>query len=175
MIKLNPLFRLRDTFRSGFTLVEVTLSLGIASFAMVAIYGLLPVGINNNQAAFSQSAAASIASGIVSDLRVSGTSNISKVFGFNIPQGGSSQSIGPQTLYFDESLSVSGSVGSAPLKSGSSTPLYRVSVYFGTYPGRASTLARIFITWPALADQDPKIAAQHYAGAFETVTTLDRN
>lgn len=37
----------RNRFRSGgFTLVEVTLAIGIISFAFVAMFGMLPVGLN---------------------------------------------------------------------------------------------------------------------------------
>lgn len=36
----------RPTHRAGFTLVEVTLAIGIISFAFVAMFGLLPVGLS---------------------------------------------------------------------------------------------------------------------------------
>ena len=37
---------LRSLTTKGFTLVEVTLAIGIISFAFVAMFGLLPVGLN---------------------------------------------------------------------------------------------------------------------------------
>jgi len=57
-------------FRAGaFSLVEVTLALGVAAIALLAIFGLLPVGINNNQASIQQTAATNIATGIIADLK----------------------------------------------------------------------------------------------------------
>ena len=42
----------------GFSLVEVTLALGVASVCLIAIFGLLPVGLRTNQDAIQQVAAA---------------------------------------------------------------------------------------------------------------------
>ena len=56
--------------RNAFSLVEVTLALGVAGFALVAIFGLLPIGLNSNQASFQQTAAANLATEILADLRL---------------------------------------------------------------------------------------------------------
>ena len=40
---------------SGFSLIEVTLSLGIIAFALVAVIGLLPAGLNSQKEAADQS------------------------------------------------------------------------------------------------------------------------
>ena len=50
---------------NAFSLVEVTLALGIAAFCLLAIFGLLPVGIKSQQNAIGQTVAAGIATGIV--------------------------------------------------------------------------------------------------------------
>ncbi len=52
----------------AFSLVEVTLALGLTSFCLVAIFGLLPVGLNNNKNSIQQTAASAIISAVVSDL-----------------------------------------------------------------------------------------------------------
>ncbi len=57
------------TRHSAFSLVEVALALGVAGFGLLAIIGLLPVGLNNNQASIQQTAAVNIATEIMADLR----------------------------------------------------------------------------------------------------------
>ena len=55
--------RRRGGFRaklSGFTLVEVTLALGVISFAFVAMFGLLPVGLNVSRQAIDTTVTAQI-------------------------------------------------------------------------------------------------------------------
>ena len=55
--------------RSGFSLVEVVIAIGVVSFAMVAILGSLPVGIQSMQDAMQMQAKASIAQQLRSDLQ----------------------------------------------------------------------------------------------------------
>ena len=54
---------------AAFSLVEVTLALGIAAFCLIAVFGLMPVGVQTNRNATSQTAATDIIAAIVSDLR----------------------------------------------------------------------------------------------------------
>jgi uncharacterized protein (TIGR02598 family) len=61
--------KLAPRHHSAFSLVEVTLALGVAAFALVAIFGLLPVGLNSNQASIEQTTATSLATRISADLR----------------------------------------------------------------------------------------------------------
>ena len=42
---------------AAFSLVEVTLALGIAAICLVALFGLMPVGVQTNRSATSQTAA----------------------------------------------------------------------------------------------------------------------
>ena len=55
----------------AFSLVEVTLALGIAAFCLIAVFGLMPVGVRTNRNATSQTAATNILSSVVSDIRAS--------------------------------------------------------------------------------------------------------
>jgi type II secretory pathway pseudopilin PulG len=52
----------------AFSLIEVTIALGIAAFCLITVFALLPIGINTNQNAFEQTAAAGIASAIAADI-----------------------------------------------------------------------------------------------------------
>jgi uncharacterized protein (TIGR02598 family) len=54
---------------SGFSLVEVTLALGIAAFCLIAVFGLIPVGVQTNRNATSQTAATNIIALVAADLR----------------------------------------------------------------------------------------------------------
>src|SRR5437773_10927056 len=55
----------------AFSLVEVTLALGVAAFCLIAVFGLVPVGVQTNRNATSQTAATNILSSVVSDIRAS--------------------------------------------------------------------------------------------------------
>ena len=54
---------------AAFSLVEVTLALGIAAFCLIAVFGLVPVGVQTNRNATSQTAATNILSSVVRDFR----------------------------------------------------------------------------------------------------------
>ncbi len=60
---------------SGFSLVEVVVAIGIASFALLAVVGLLPVGMKSAQTAREQAAAASVMNSIANALRYAETTN----------------------------------------------------------------------------------------------------
>ena len=53
----------------AFSLVELTLALGVAAFCLIGVFGLMPVGVQTNRNSTSQSAAANIMAAVVSDLR----------------------------------------------------------------------------------------------------------
>lgn len=40
---------------------------------------------------------------------------------------------------------------------------------------KTATVARILITWPAMADQSGGTLPTHYSGSYETVIALDRS
>ncbi len=56
---------------AAFSLVELTLAIGIAAFCLIAVVGLMPVGMLTNRNATSQTAATNILSSVVSDIRAS--------------------------------------------------------------------------------------------------------
>jgi type II secretory pathway pseudopilin PulG len=88
---------------TAFSLVEVTLALGIAAFCLIAVFGLIPVGVQTNRNSTSQTAATSILASVVSDIRTTARATPgvapSTLYRIIIPAPGS---IGnPQTRYFD--------------------------------------------------------------------------
>ncbi len=58
----------RVTTNDGFTLVEVVLALGIIGFAILAILGILPVGLNTGRSAQDETRAAQIAQTIIESI-----------------------------------------------------------------------------------------------------------
>ncbi|MDQ3623230.1 MAG: hypothetical protein M3463_12175 [Verrucomicrobiota bacterium] len=177
--------RMPQRTASGLTLVEICLALGIAGFCLIAVFGLLPVGINTNQSAVEQTAAASIATMVAADLQMKKVApdgeeseadqrNLSPRFGFTIPVAGEPPSAAPQTIYMGEDLSPTGSLGSGPTE----TSRYRVSVGF-TPPEEASskwtTSARILVTWPAASDNKPESWPSKHIGSFEAVIAFTRD
>ena len=55
----------------AFSLVELTLALVVAALCLIAVFGLVPVGVQTNRNATSQTAATNILSSVVSDIRAS--------------------------------------------------------------------------------------------------------
>jgi hypothetical protein len=168
--------------RRGFSLVEVTLAVGVAGFCLLSLFGLLPVGLSSNQTSLEQTMAGNIAGAIVADLRcaqplVTGTS---PHFLIPIPAAGAAGSM--HTVYLASNGSAT-SVDSGPVTSGSSVSRYRATIQFyppqtvstQAGPPRTATSVRLLITWPALADSNPDNLPSNYTGSCEVDTTLDRN
>lgn len=53
----------------AFSLVELTLALGVAAFCLIGVFGLMPVGVQTNRNSTSQSGAVNIMAAVVADLR----------------------------------------------------------------------------------------------------------
>ena len=60
---------------AAFSLVEVTLALGVAAFCLIAVFGLMPIGVQTNRNATSQTAATNIMASVVADLRATPKAN----------------------------------------------------------------------------------------------------
>src|SRR6187551_60791 len=80
----------------AFSLIEVVLALGVAAFSLIAVFALLPVGVQTNRNAISQTATTEILASVIADLRatpkppaVNTSSQYQIVFGSS------------KTLYFD--------------------------------------------------------------------------
>ncbi len=167
--------KLSNRQAQGFSLIELLLALGIASFCLIPLLGLLPVGLRNDQSSNEQTRMANIATLIVRDMTsVSSTNTTTPLYGFQIPAAGGTANTSPQTLYLAPDGSETGTVGTAP----GSTAFYRVSIAFippASAVSQTATLARVTVTWPALADAIPSQWPTHYNGILQTVVALDRN
>lgn len=147
----------------AFSLVEITLALGVAAFSLLAIFGLLATGVQINHTATEQSASVSVLTAVAADLRAT-PATVANSLQFDIPIPPKPiTAITTTTLYFDSTGQSSKSlIGSSR---------YRVVVSFLQNAGvRTATLADLRLTWPAAAD--PTNAS---TGASETFVALDRN
>jgi uncharacterized protein (TIGR02598 family) len=140
----------------GFSLVEVTLALGVMAVCLIAVFGLLPTGMNSNQAAIQQTATSAILTMISEDLH-STPKNANSSLRLNIPIPGGT---GGTTLYFTET-------GNPDTQANSR---YRASVIFTPSTNRLATTGKILITWPAQQDDTSKAT-----GSTEAFIALDRN
>lgn len=146
---------------SGFSLIEVTLALGVAAFCLLAVFGLLPIGLKTQQFAIEQTAATRIVSAAVSDLRnTPPAATTSSLFTINIPANTASSS---SISYFD----TEGHVTSAL----SANSRYRLTITFtpNITGGRGATFAHLLVSWPAAA------SVTNASGSAETFVALDRN
>jgi Tfp pilus assembly protein PilV len=164
-------------FQFGFSLIEVALALGVAAFALVAIIGLIPIGMNSNQASIEQTAAAGLAASLVADLRatpveIPPAAKNSPRFQIPLPVSGNAT----HTLFLREDGSASGNVDANA--DPAQDPRYRATL-FVTAPTVASqksaTTVRVLVTWPALADSTAGTVPGKFNGSYEVVTALDRN
>lgn len=153
----------------AFSLVEVTLALGVAAFSLIAIFGLLVTGTQTNHTAIEQTASSDILTAVAADLRATpkttppGGAATSPQFSISIPAnpvGATTTS----TLYFNAQ-----GRSSTTLKTDSR---YLLTVNFlptgsGT---RTATFVDLKMTWPAAA-----ATTGANTGAAETFVALNRN
>jgi uncharacterized protein (TIGR02598 family) len=144
----------------AFSLVEVTLALGIAAFCLITVFGLVPVAVLANRNATSQTAANNIIAAVVADLRATPkTASSSSQFAITF--------LTNKTLYFDGSGQSTTSL--------SANSRYQLNVTFSqqspapTPPAIPTIYADLKVTWPAAA------TLANATGAAEMLAALDRN
>jgi len=144
----------RRNFR-GFSLIEVTMAIGIAAFCLLAIFALLPLGVTTNRGSINNTIAAGLAAGIVADLRAvppSATSGTTPSPLYGLDPTGTGQ------LYLGEDGSKKGSAADAD---------YLAKITITPPTGIGPTNVFIQIYQPA--------AAANPTVVFEASTAIDRN
>ena len=151
---------MKKQFTSAFSLVEVTLALGISAFCLMAVFGLIPVGVQTNRNATSQTAASNIMAAVVADLRAtpkpnSTSTQFSMTYGTNRGADGCAQ----PPLYFD----------SAGQFTTSLVPNSRYQLNVTWYGSNGLRYADLKVTWPAAA------TLANATGSTEMFVAFDRN
>src|SRR6266496_6214777 len=133
---------------TAFSLVEVTLALGVAAFALLAILGTLPTSLKTQQASIQQTTANSIISQIVDALRADlrlppGLASHEGDAGFQPPLHGHWLEMRtPDTLYFTQE--------GKPVNSGQDTAVFKATITYNQLsPTGNTSLASITVSWPA--------------------------
>ena len=147
---------MRKEFRSGFSLVEVTLALGIAAFCLIAVFGLMPIGVQTNRNATSQTAATNIMAAVVSDLRATLT-NTSSQFGITFGTN--------KTLYFDGTGQFTTSL--------STNARYQLNLTWPSSGRNGLSYADLKVTWPPTVVITSPTPVP--SGSAEMFVAFDRN
>jgi type II secretory pathway pseudopilin PulG len=161
---------------AAFSLVEVTLALGVAAFCLVTVLGLLPTSLKTQQSSIQQTTANQIISTIFSDLRAD----------VRLPPGQESKVCGddgtcewgnlhghwrdralPDTLYFTKEAKQTGSVNGTP----PADAVFRAKITYRFPPTETTSLADIRVTWPARVDPD---AGGVPAGSVTSLIAVNR-
>ncbi len=139
---------------AAFSLVELVLALGVAAFCLFAVFGLMPVGMQTNRNAASQTAATNIIAVIVADLRTTpAAATTSPQFAITFGTD--------KRLYFDASGQASTSL----------TPdsRYQLNITWNSAP-TGLNYAVLRVTWPAQIDP----ATTTPGGSVQIFAAFDR-
>jgi type II secretory pathway pseudopilin PulG len=165
----------------AFSLVEVTLALGVAAFCLIAVLGLLPTGLKTQQNSIQQTTANQIISTIFSDLRAD----------VRLPPGQASKACPdppdpnqpcqwsnlhghwrsvavPDTLYFTNEAKQTGTINGSP----PADAVFRAKITYRFPPSETTSLADIRVTWPAQIDPDQPGAVP--AGSVRSLIAVNR-
>ena len=158
---------LRSRSATGFSLVEITLALGVAAFCLIAVLGMLPVGLKTQQTSIQQTIANNITSQLIGDLRAaySGPGSNTSQFGIELKKlpPGQQKKYSPSPAYF----ALDGTQ-----QNGSAGAIFKATItYFSATDVTDATLTLVDITisWPAAQSDLTKVA-----GSVETVAVIDR-
>ena len=149
---------------AAFSLVEVTLAMGIAAICLVALFGLMPVGVQTNRSATSQTAATNIVAAVIADLRATSIAN-SASSQFCILFGTAA------TIYFDSAGQCSSDLAGTTSPCGAALApalqtRYKMNITWSGFV--ALRYADLKVTWPAAA------TAANANGSTEMFAALDR-
>lgn len=151
----------------AFSLIELTLALGIAAICLISVFGLIPIAVQTNRNATSQTAATAIVASVIADMRAT-TSATSPQYLITFGTA--------KTLYFDSAGQASCDLAGtqkADCVSAWSPAIqtrYRLTATFPTSPTGLS-YADIRVTWPAPVD--PTVTTP--SGSVEMFAAFRRN
>jgi uncharacterized protein (TIGR02598 family) len=154
---------------AGFSLVEVTLALGVAAFCLIVLLGLLPTSLKTQQASIQQTTANDIMGEILGSLRAD----------VRLPPGQASKAEGgwenlhghwrnvavPDTLYFTQEGKWQ-QLGGSP----QADAAFRAQITYLFPPNASTSVAKIIVSWPAQVDPATTIPA----GSVETFIAINR-
>lgn len=160
----------------------MVVALAIFTFAILAVFGLLPIGIKSNKVSTEEARAADLLTLLEADLRNTSpalASGTSRFFGLPLPYKIVSGTVGFNTTLSVNTLNTTGlkeddtvvSVGTNP------PPRYQLSVVYTHLPsagGLDPIRARLMVSWPAVTATNASqlTSASNVAGYVETYATF---
>jgi type II secretory pathway pseudopilin PulG len=171
--KISQTLKMKQSLQKSpaFSLVEITLALGVAAFALLAIFGMLPTSLKTQQASVQQTAANSIISQIVGKLRADarvppGQENRDDSNWYLHPHHGGPWDPTPDVLFFTNDGKSEGSSVTA-------NSVYRATIQYIFPPTDTTTLADITVSWPPRVDPaDPTTGV--VTGKVTTFVAINR-
>jgi len=147
---------------AAFSLVEITLALGVGAFCLIAVLGMLPVALKTQQASASQTKANAIISQIIDSLRAD----------VRLPPGQASKAEGewanlhghwkavavPDNLFFTSDGDQTGAVTQGPPPAAPTDAVFRATVTYLFPPTATTSIAKITVSWPAAQSDLTKVA-----------------
>ena len=164
---LNMKRHLHET--AAFSLVEVTLAMGIAAFCLITIMALLPVTLKTQQAGIQQTTANTICSQIVADLSAAQRlppGQQSKQFDL---RGHWAEAGTPDVLFFAKDGTFM--PGSTNQTNAPADSVFRATITYLQPPVETTSLADITVSWPAQVNPS---AGGVPAGKVETFAAINR-
>jgi uncharacterized protein (TIGR02598 family) len=145
-----------DSRAESFSLVEITLSLGVMAVCLLAVLGLMPIASNTKRSAAADTAAASIAAAVLADIRATPAAAANSTQ-FSIPFGA------PSVLFFNAEGEATATLNN--------TSIYRLEIAFpnNASGANAALLVLVKVSWPAAA------APANAAGSAAMFSALNRN
>lgn len=160
----------RNTTESGFSLVEVTLALGVVAFCLTAVIGMLPAAVKTQQDSINQTKASAIASLLIADLRADvrlppGQQSKSKESTAGLGLNGHWATVAsPDTVCFTNDGKQSGSVNQC-----GTDAAFRATVTYLSPPTATTSIAKITVSWPAAQSDLTKVT-----GSIEMFAAVNR-
>jgi type II secretory pathway pseudopilin PulG len=166
---------------AAFSLVEVTLALGVAAFCLIAVLGLLPTSLKTQQASIQQTTANEIISQIYSVLRADvrlppGLANKvcpdppdpNQPCNWSDLHGHWRNVAAPDTLYFNNDGKQIQLNGDPP-----AAAVFRAKITYRFPPSETTSLADIRVSWPARVDPDDPTTGV-LAGSVTSLIAVNR-
>jgi uncharacterized protein (TIGR02598 family) len=156
---------------AGFSLVEVTLALGVAALCLIVLLGLLAVGVKTQQASMQQTTANDIMSMILGDLRADVRlppgqyKHYEEDSGFGL-HGHWAHVLAPDTIYFTNQAKMTGNLNATTAPPDAA---FKATVSYLFPPNVSTSVATVTVSWPAAA---PSTAVP--AGSLNTFIAVNR-
>jgi type II secretory pathway pseudopilin PulG len=150
----SPLLKRSFRQTAAFSLVEVTLALGVAAFCLIALLGLVSARSKSQQASIQQITANDIITEIDVHLRADvrlppGQASNEQISGFGL-HGHCAQLYAPDTLFFSSDAQVVGGPYSGttdpPAPTGAT---FRAKITYLSPPNTSTSAANVVVSWPA--------------------------